>query len=84
MAVILSLAQWLEVLVIIIVILSLQISDFEIEARYSRMLRELLEDHKEVVTMLAEGFSECRKHIKVGVGKIWITLIRPTVRIFQL
>ena len=41
--------------------------DFETEDRYSRMLRELLDDHRDVVTMLAEGFRECRKHIKVTI-----------------
>ena len=41
--------------------------DFETEARYSRMLRELLDDHRDVVTLLAEGFGESRKHIKVRI-----------------
>lgn len=40
------------------------INDIETEERYSRMLRELLDDHSNVVTHLAEGFKECRKHIK--------------------
>ncbi len=30
------------------------------------MLRGLLDDHRDVVTMLAEGFKECKKHVKVG------------------
>ena len=37
----------------------------EIEIRYSKMLRELLDDHSNVVTLLAEGFKEAKKHIKV-------------------
>ena len=37
----------------------------ETEVRYSRMLRELLDDHSNVVTLLAEGFKESKKHIQV-------------------
>lgn len=36
------------------------------EERYSQVLRELLEDHKDVVSQLAQGFKECRKHIHVS------------------
>ena len=36
----------------------------EDEKRYATMLKLLLEDHKDVVTQLAQGFKECRKHIK--------------------
>lgn len=35
------------------------------EAVYSRLLRNLLDDHTHVVTQLAAGFKECRKHIQV-------------------
>ena len=42
-----------------------QITDFESEKGYSNLLRQLLETHKNVVTQLAEGFRECRKHIQV-------------------
>ena len=38
----------------------------ETEIRYSKMLRELLDDHSNVVTLLAEGFKEAKKHIKVN------------------
>ena len=31
-----------------------------------QVLRELLDDHKDVVSYLAQGFKECRKHIKVS------------------
>jgi [3-methyl-2-oxobutanoate dehydrogenase (acetyl-transferring)] kinase len=37
----------------------------EDEAAYSRLLRNLLDDHTHVVTQLAAGFKECRKHIQV-------------------
>ncbi|KAK2155581.1 hypothetical protein LSH36_236g02037 [Paralvinella palmiformis] len=40
------------------------IEDAETEERYSRLLKQLLDDHKEVVTLLAEAFKETRKHIK--------------------
>ncbi|XP_072033746.1 branched-chain alpha-ketoacid dehydrogenase kinase-like [Amphiura filiformis] len=40
------------------------IDDHESEQNYSRMLKGLLDDHKDVVTHLAEGFKECRKYIK--------------------
>uniref|UniRef100_A0A9J8A3Z9 Protein-serine/threonine kinase n=3 Tax=Cyprinus carpio TaxID=7962 RepID=A0A9J8A3Z9_CYPCA len=39
------------------------IKDQETEARYSKLVKQLLDDHTDVVTMLAEGFRECRKHI---------------------
>lgn len=34
------------------------------EEKYSQILQELLEDHKDVVVNLARGFKESRKHIK--------------------
>ena len=43
-----------------------QIKDQEVEASFSKLVQQLLDDHKDVVTMLAEGFRECRKHIEVG------------------
>ncbi|GFR60394.1 [3-methyl-2-oxobutanoate dehydrogenase [lipoamide]] kinase, mitochondrial [Elysia marginata] len=39
------------------------IRDLEQERQWSETLRCLLDDHKDVVTQLAEGFSECRKYI---------------------
>ncbi|XP_076434574.1 branched-chain alpha-ketoacid dehydrogenase kinase-like [Babylonia areolata] len=39
------------------------ISSLEEEEKYSETLRQLLDDHKDVVTLLAEGFSQVRKHI---------------------
>ncbi|KAG8173935.1 hypothetical protein JTE90_002395 [Oedothorax gibbosus] len=41
-----------------------QIVDFETEKGYCQLLQGLLDDHKDVVTQLASGFRECRKHIK--------------------
>ncbi|KAK3881131.1 hypothetical protein Pcinc_014420 [Petrolisthes cinctipes] len=35
----------------------------EDEVSYSQKLSELLEDHQDVVTQLASGFRECRRHI---------------------
>lgn len=40
------------------------ITDFEAESRYSETVQQVLDDHKDVVTQLAAGFKECRKHIK--------------------
>uniref|UniRef100_V9KVS1 Protein-serine/threonine kinase n=2 Tax=Callorhinchus milii TaxID=7868 RepID=V9KVS1_CALMI len=40
------------------------ITDMKTEAQYCKMIRQLLDDHKDIVTMLAEGFRECRKHIQ--------------------
>ncbi|XP_040510976.1 3-methyl-2-oxobutanoate dehydrogenase [lipoamide] kinase, mitochondrial isoform X4 [Gallus gallus] len=34
------------------------------EAQYCSLLRQLLDDHKDVVTLLAEGLRECRRHIQ--------------------
>ncbi|XP_071486835.1 branched-chain alpha-ketoacid dehydrogenase kinase-like [Diadema antillarum] len=39
------------------------IRDMETERQYCKMVKTLLDDHKDVVTHLAEGFRECRKHI---------------------
>jgi len=41
-----------------------QINDFEAEGRFSKMIQGLLDDHSDVVTLLAEGFKESRRHIK--------------------
>lgn len=38
--------------------------DFETETRFTQMLGQLLDDHRDVVTSLAEGFRETRKHIQ--------------------
>ncbi|XP_041092631.1 3-methyl-2-oxobutanoate dehydrogenase [lipoamide] kinase, mitochondrial-like [Polyodon spathula] len=40
------------------------IKDSEVEEKYCKLLRQLLDDHKDVVTQLAEGFRECRKHVQ--------------------
>ncbi|XP_030847571.1 3-methyl-2-oxobutanoate dehydrogenase [lipoamide] kinase, mitochondrial isoform X2 [Strongylocentrotus purpuratus] len=39
------------------------IRDMDTERQYCKMVKTLLDDHKDVVTHLAEGFRECRKHI---------------------
>nr|XP_014351939.1 PREDICTED: 3-methyl-2-oxobutanoate dehydrogenase [lipoamide] kinase, mitochondrial isoform X2 [Latimeria chalumnae] len=39
------------------------ITNREVEAQYCKLLKQLLDDHKDVVTLLAEGFRESRKHI---------------------
>lgn len=39
------------------------------EEKYSQLLRELLDDHKDVVSDLAVGFKECKKHIRVTQTK---------------
>ena len=44
------------------------IEDMKDEAEYSLVLENLLEDFKNVVTQLAEGFRVCRKHINVSDG----------------
>ncbi|XP_036975283.1 3-methyl-2-oxobutanoate dehydrogenase [lipoamide] kinase, mitochondrial [Acanthopagrus latus] len=40
------------------------IKDQEVEARFCKLVQQLLDDHKDVVTMLAQGFRECRRHIQ--------------------
>ncbi|GAB1604579.1 3-methyl-2-oxobutanoate dehydrogenase [lipoamide] kinase, mitochondrial-like [Argonauta hians] len=40
------------------------IHNFDDEQRYSQTLKSLLDDHKDVVSLLAEGLGESRKHIK--------------------
>lgn len=39
------------------------IHNLDDEQKFSRLLRQLLDDHRNVVTLLAEGFRECNKHI---------------------
>ena len=41
-----------------------EIQTYEDEEKYSRLLRQLLDDHKDVVSQLAQGFKECTRHIK--------------------
>lgn len=41
-----------------------EIKDQDVEARFCKLVRQLLDDHKDVVTMLAQGFRECRRHIQ--------------------
>ena len=47
-------------------ILILQVETLEGEERYSRTIRQLLDDHQSVVTHLAEGFHECQKNVPVS------------------
>ena len=44
----------------------LQVETLEGEERYSRTIRQLLDDHQSVVTHLAEGFHECQKNVPVS------------------
>ena len=37
------------------------------EENFSQLLRQLLDDHKDVVSQLASGFKECRKYLKVSL-----------------
>ncbi|OWF46554.1 3-methyl-2-oxobutanoate dehydrogenase [lipoamide] kinase, mitochondrial-like [Mizuhopecten yessoensis] len=41
-----------------------KVMDMESEKVYSETLATLLDQHKDVITLLAQGFSESRKHIK--------------------
>jgi len=43
----------------------LQVTDVDSELKFRQALTALLEQHREVVTMLAEGFTDCRRHIQV-------------------
>ncbi|XP_055513886.1 3-methyl-2-oxobutanoate dehydrogenase [lipoamide] kinase, mitochondrial [Leucoraja erinacea] len=40
------------------------VTNVKTAAQYGKLVQQLLDDHKDVVTMLAEGFKECRKHIQ--------------------
>ncbi|XP_078508618.1 branched-chain alpha-ketoacid dehydrogenase kinase [Lissotriton helveticus] len=40
------------------------ITDHETEGQYCKLVRDLMDDHKDVVTQLAEGLRESRKHIQ--------------------
>lgn len=50
----------------------LQIEDQDVEARFCKLVQQLLDDHKDVVTMLAQGFKESRKHMAVRSSS-WTT-----------
>lgn len=45
-----------------------QIKDQDVDARFCKLVQQLLDDHKDVVTMLAQGFRECRRHIQVNAA----------------
>lgn len=47
------------------------IKDQADEAQYCQLVRQLLDDHKDVVTLLAEGLRESRKHIEVRGNREW-------------
>lgn len=51
-----------------------QIKDQEVEARFCKLVQQLLDDHKDVVTMLAQGFRECRRHIQARAAR-WLLLL---------
>ena len=51
----------------------------EDEENYSMVLRELLEDHKDVIGTLAQGFKESRKHIKVLFEYIQESIMRLSI-----
>uniref|UniRef100_T1IX65 Protein-serine/threonine kinase n=1 Tax=Strigamia maritima TaxID=126957 RepID=T1IX65_STRMM len=68
------------------------ITNFEMEQKFSQLLRELLESHKHVVTQLAEGFKDSRRHLKpnhVGIISVsmklkdviekWTDFVRATI-----
>jgi len=42
------------------------VETLEGEERYCRIIRQLLDDHQNVVTHLAEGFHECQKNVAVS------------------
>lgn len=54
---------------LLLLALWLQIEDQDMEARFCKLVQQLLDDHKDVVTMLAQGFKECRKHLTVRLVK---------------
>ena len=43
-----------------------QITSLQQEEKYSETLRQLLDDHKDIISSLAEGFAQVRKHITVS------------------
>lgn len=43
-----------------------QIVSLQEEEKYAETLRQLLDDHKDVIGSLAEGFAQVRKHITVS------------------
>ena len=51
---------------VVVVFWLLQISDLEGEAEFTAMLTNLLDEHKDVVSMLADGFYQSRDYIEVS------------------
>ena len=44
----------------------MKVSDLDDEARFTEMLTSLLDEHKDVVSMLADGFYQSRDYIGVS------------------
>jgi len=46
----------------------MKITNLDHEAKFTQMLTSLLDEHKDVVSMLADGFYQSRDYIKVSVN----------------
>jgi len=44
----------------------MKITNLDQEAKFTQMLTTLLDEHKDVVSMLADGFYQSRDYIKVS------------------
>ena len=59
-----------------------QITTLQQEEKYAETLRQLLDDHKDVISSLAEGFAQVRKHITVSACAL-SSLAAPLVTLAQ-
>ena len=47
--------------------ISFQVTDLEDELKFSQALTKLLDEHKDVISILASGFKQTKKHIQVSI-----------------
>jgi len=55
---------------------SVQISDRDDESKFTAMLTNLLDEHKDVVSMLADGFHQSRDYIEVSHVIIVVVVVK--------
>ena len=51
-------------------------TDLEDELKFSQALTKLLDEHKDVISILASGFKQTKKHIQVSTSIVDIVVLR--------
>merc|ERR1711953_1018383 len=62
-----------------------EILSFEDVLKYDQILKTLLEDHKDVIGSLAQGFKECKKHVSddAVISRLGIRMLVPLHLLLQ-